>query len=134
MLQFIDKALIWKFIKFGIVGLSGVVVDFAFTYICKEWIKIPKYIANAIGFTIAAISNYIFNRIWTFHSHNPEITIEFIKFFVISLIGLAINTIILWILVSKFNRRFYISKLFAIGVVMIWNFIANLIYTFASQG
>lgn len=133
MLHFINKTLIWKFIKFGIVGLSGVVVDFSFTYICKEWIKIPKYIANAIGFTIAATTNYYLNRVWTFHSNNPEITIEFIKFFIVSLIGLAVNTVILWILVSKFKQHFYLSKLFAIGVVMIWNFIANLIYTFATQ-
>lgn len=119
-----------KFLKFACVGLSGVVIDFGFTYLFKEIVKIPKYVANAIGFTLAATSNWFLNRIWTFGSHNPEIGIEYLKFLVISLIGLGINTLILWILVSKLKQRFYLSKLVAIVVVTIWNFLMNLIFTF----
>jgi putative flippase GtrA len=130
-LSFFNKTLILKFIKFGIVGVSGVLVDFGFTFLCKEILKIPKYVANAIGFTIAASSNYYFNRIWTFHSHNPEVAIEYSKFICISLVGLGINTLILWILVSKYKKNFYISKLFAIAVVTIWNFFINTLITFA---
>jgi putative flippase GtrA len=126
----ITRELLLKFLRFGIVGASGVIVDFGFTYLCKEILKIQKYIANAIGFTIAASSNYILNRVWTFHSQNPEIAIEYGKFLFISLIGLGINTLILWTLVSKFNKNFYVSKLFAIAIVTVWNFCINLIFTF----
>ncbi len=126
----ITRELVLKFLKFGVVGASGVIVDFGFTYLCKEIFRIQKYVANAIGFTIAASSNYFFNRIWTFHSQNPEIGIEYSKFLFISLIGLGINTLILWSLVSKFNKNFYVSKLFAIAVVTLWNFIVNLMFTF----
>jgi putative flippase GtrA len=127
----LSRSFILKFLKFGAVGLSGVLVDFGVTYVCKEILKIQKYVSNALGFTVAATTNYFLNRIWTFESHNPEIGIEYIKFFVISLIGLGINTLILWILVSKFRQHFYLSKLLAIAVVMIWNFIMNLIFTFS---
>jgi len=89
MSEYLSWAFFWKFIKFGIVGGSGVFVDFGFTYVCKEWLKIPKYIANAIGFSIAASSNYLFNRIWTFQSKDPEVMIEFAQFFAISIIGLC---------------------------------------------
>ena len=130
MFDFLNKAFILKFFKFGIVGGSGVLVDFGTTYVCKEWIKIPKYISNAIGFTTAATWNYIFNRIWTFESHDPHITYEFFRFFGVSFIGLGINSFILWLLVSKFKKHFYLSKLFAIAVVMIWNFLMNLLFTF----
>lgn len=130
MFDFLNRTFLLKFLKFGTVGLSGVLVDFGITYTCKEIIKIPKYVSNAIGFTVAAIWNYIFNRIWTFQSHDPEITYEFLRFFSVSLIGLGINTLILWLLVSKFKMNFYVSKLFAIGTVMIWNFIVNLLVTF----
>ncbi len=128
--EYLNWTFFWKFIKFGVVGFSGVIVDFGFTYICKEWLKIPKYIANAIGFSIAASSNYFFNRIWTFHSNNPEMLMEFSQFFAISLIGLVINTLILWILVSQYKKHFYLAKLFAIAVVTIWNFLANYFITF----
>lgn len=131
MVDILTREVAWKFAKFGAVGLSGVVVDFGFTYVCKEWLKIQKYIANAIGFAIAASSNYFLNRIWTFHSNNPQIAIEYGQFLFVSLIGLVINTIVLWLLVSKVKFDFYFAKLFAIGVVTIWNFVVNLNYTFA---
>ncbi len=130
MLFILTRELVNKFIKFGVVGASGVIVDFGFTFLGKEILKIQKYIANSIGFTIAASSNYLLNRIWTFHSQNPEIGIEYSKFILISLIGLGINTFILWTLVSKMKWNFYVSKLFAIGVVTIWNFVFNMIFTF----
>jgi putative flippase GtrA len=130
MSELFNWNIIWKFIRFGVVGISGMAVDFGMTYLCKEIIRIPKYIANAIGFTLAASTNYILNRIWTFQSQDPAILVEYSKFFMVSLIGLGINTLVLWILVSRFKKHFYLSKLFAIGVVMIWNFLANLLFTF----
>jgi len=131
MVDILTREVASKFVKFGVVGLSGVFVDFGFTYIFKEKLKVQKYVANAIGFTIAASTNYYLNRIWTFHSNNPEIALEYGKFLLISLIGLVINTIVLWLLVSKAKFNFYFAKLLAIGVVTIWNFIINLNYTFA---
>lgn len=128
--SFLSKAMFIKFLKFGAVGLSGVAVDFGTTWLCKEVLRIPKYVANALGFTLAATSNYFLNRIWTFNSHNPEIAFEYLRFFGVSLAGLGINTLILFILVSKFHKPFYLSKAFAIGVVMIWNFFVNLLFTF----
>jgi len=130
MMQFFTQDILLKFMKFGAVGASGVLVDFGFTYLCKEKIKMQKYVANAIGFTLAASSNYFLNRWWTFHSNNPELALEYSKFLFFSLIGLGMNTAVIWFLVSKYNRNFYISKLFAIGVVTVWNFFVNLMFTF----
>ena len=105
-------------------------VDFGLTYLLKEKIKIHKYVANACGFMMAASTNYILNRIWTFHSKNPQIMLEYGHFIFISFIGLGINSLILWILVSKYNKNFYLAKLFAIALTTLWNFAANLYFTF----
>jgi len=131
MAEYLTWDFFWKFVKFGAVGISGMAVDFGVTWLCKEIFKIQKYVANAIGFTLAATTNYIFNRIWTFESQDPEIAVEYTKFFIVSAIGLGINTLVLWFLVSKFKMNFYLSKLFAIGVTLIWNFLANYFFTFA---
>ena len=128
--SFFSTAFLLKFLKFGLVGFSGVFVDFGITYLTKEKLHIPKYIANAIGFTTAASTNYYLNRVWTFESTNPRIALEYSEFLIISLIGLGINTLILWLLVSKFRMNFYLAKVFAIAVVTIWNFLANAYITF----
>lgn len=130
MIDFIDKIVFFKFIKFGIVGFSGLFVDFGITYFCKEKLKIEKFLSNSIGFCCAATSNYFLNRIWTFNSTNPQVMLEFGEFFLIALIGLGINLLILWILTTKYSKNFYLSKLFAVVVVTLWNFGANMMFTF----
>lgn len=128
----ISTNFIVKFIKFGVVGFSGVFVDFGTTYFFKEIIKINKFLANSIGFTLAASSNYVLNRIWTFESTNQEITKQYIMFLLISLVGLAINNIVIYILNGKLRiNNFYFAKLIATLIVMLWNFFMNMHFTFA---
>lgn len=119
-----------KFVKFGLVGLSGLIIDFSITYLFRNILKINQYVANAIGFVVAASSNYIINRIWTFNSHNPQMVEEYVKFFIVSLVGLGINTLVLYFLIKRFKWNFYFSKLFAIGAATVWNFFINLLFTF----
>jgi putative flippase GtrA len=129
----VNEDFFYKFLKFGLVGLSGVFVDFGITYLLKEKFKLYPYLANAIGFCSAATTNYFLNRIWTFQSKNPNVAVEFTDFFLISLIGLGINSIVLWLLVSKAKWNFYLSKLVAIGVVTVWNFFMNYLITFSTK-
>jgi|SRR5450759_1968596 len=115
--------MIFKFLKFGIVGLSGLIVDFSITILLKEKLKIHRYISNSAGFTIAASSNYLLNRIWTFESNNPGILTEYSTFIIISIIGLIINNLFLYIFEKRV--KFYFAKFLAILVTSIWNFLAN---------
>jgi putative flippase GtrA len=120
--------MIFKFFKFGIVGLFGMVIDFSITILLKEKFKVHRYISSSAGFTVAASSNYLFNRIWTFSSSNPKVLVEYGTFIFISLIGLAINNLFLYLFEKRL--KFYVAKLFAIGVTIIWNFLANYYLTF----
>jgi putative flippase GtrA len=126
----IDQLLLGKFLKFCIVGFSGMIIDFGTTWLLKEKVKINKYIANSTGFILAATSNYLLNRLWTFHSENTHIATEYISFMVISIIGLGLNNLVIYLLTEKMKLNFYLSKLFAIGVVTLWNFFMNYLITF----
>ena len=126
----IDRMIILKFLKFCAVGFSGMLIDFGTTWLLKEKARINKYIANSTGFILAATSNYIWNRIWTFESTNSEIAVEYFSFILISVAGLGINNLVIYLLNDKMKLNFYLSKLLAIGVVTIWNFMMNFIITF----
>jgi len=126
----IDKIVFLKFLKFCIIGFSGMLIDFGTTWLLKEKVKINKYIANSCGFTLAASSNYLWNRIWTFRSQNNHIGTEYLSFFAISLIGLGLNNLIVWILSDKLKWNFYLSKIVAVGIVTFWNFGMNFLFTF----
>jgi len=125
------KTLLLKFIKFGIVGFSGMLLDFGITYLLKEKARIHKYVANSIGFISAATNNYFLNRIWTFESDDPQIVLQYSKFVLIAITGLAINNFVIWLLSDKLgNLNFYIAKFIAIVVVFVWNFSMNYLFTF----
>jgi putative flippase GtrA len=115
--------MIFKFFKFIIVGLSGLVVDFSITILLKEKLRIHRYISSSAGFMVASSSNYLINRLWTFESSNPKVFAEYSTFLIISLIGLCINNLFLYLFEKKVN--FYFAKFFAVMVTSLWNFTAN---------
>lgn len=124
------RDLLLKLFKFGIVGASGVVVDFGITWILKEQLRLNKYIANTTGFVCAVLSNYFLNRVWTFESHDPSVATQFSKFALVALIGLGINNGIIYLLTERYKVKFYVAKLIATGIVTVWNFWANYTFTF----
>jgi len=120
----------FKIIKYALVGLSGVVVDFSTTWITKEKIKLNKYFANSIGFALAVTSNYLLNRYWTFNDLESPIGPQYLKFIIISSVGLGLNNLFLYLLVKKLHTGFYFSKLLVVVLIFIWNYTANYFYTF----
>lgn len=122
--------MIEQFIKFCVVGGSGVFVDFGVTYLCKEWLRMNKYVANSLGFLCASTTNYILNRIWTFGNKDPHIVVQYLRFLGIAAVGLAINNGTIYVLHEKLRWNFYFSKLCAIGVVTFWNFFMNYFFNF----
>ncbi len=119
-----------QFLKFGVVGAMGLVIDFGLTYLCKEIFRFNKYVANAIGFFVSGANNFLLNRSWTFGNTDPHIWEQYAKFVSFALIGLLINSTIIWFLHGQNKRNFYFSKAVATGVVMVWNFTSNILFTF----
>ncbi|MBC5993756.1 GtrA family protein [Pontibacter cellulosilyticus] len=122
--------LFFKFLKFGTVGFSGLLLDFGVTYVAKEKLRWNKYVANSLGFILASASNFYLNRIWTFRSHDPEIGWQYSKFLVVALVGLLLNNFIIYILTDRLRFNFYVAKFCAIVIVFFWNFSINYLYTF----
>ena len=127
----ITPELIFKIIKFGITGLTGMVVDFGTTWIGREKLKWNQYIANSCGFTLAVINNYIINRFWTFQSTEDWLP-EFGRFVLFSIIGLALNNLFLYLFHEKVKLNFYLAKAIAIGCGFVWNFYINYEFNFHS--
>ena len=121
-----------QFIKFCVVGASGMAVDFGITFLGKEKLRLNKYVANSLGFISAASTNYVLNRLWTFHSRDPQVAQQYMQFIGISAIGLLINNLIIYLLNDRARVGFYLSKLIAIGVVTLWNFFMNYFFTFTT--
>ncbi|HWB28455.1 MAG TPA: GtrA family protein [Chitinophagaceae bacterium] len=119
-----------KLVKFGCVGITGACIDFGTTYLLKEKAKWNKFVANSIGFTLAVINNFFLNRAWTFEGSVSPLQVEFGKFVLVSVIGLGINNLSLYLMHKKLNMNFYIAKVLTTVFVVAWNFTANYLFTF----
>jgi putative flippase GtrA len=135
------KPLLTKFVKFGIVGASGFVIHGGLLYLLRDVVGINQFVANIIGFFVAASSNYFLNRVWTFRSQEKQVAVEYMKFFIVSVVGLGINSGTLWLQslllpdwAAEGDPRFYILWIVAVAVTTLWNFFGNLLFTFRGVG
>lgn len=131
----LDRFPVQRFIRFGIVGLSGVIVDMAVLYALSD----PSTLAwgltrsKIIAAAVAILNNFWWNDRWTFRDLSQRQTgfrrrlERFLKFNFICLMGLILNVLILNLF---FNVIFagqyrYLANLIAIGLVTFWNFWLN---------
>ena len=87
-----------RFLKFASVGMIGMVVDLTVLNVMHKVFGLPLLVANTISFTTAVISNFTWNRRWTFpESRERPIGSQLGKFTLVNVIGLAINNLVLWL-------------------------------------
>ncbi len=134
-----------RFVKFVIVGTIGFIVDFGTLTFLVEVVGFPPLLANTISFSLAVLSNFTWNRYWTYpESRSKRKRIQLVQFAVVSVLGLLINNLILYLLLEPFNTLLdsagmfppetgYIpAKIVATIVVLFWNFFINRFWTYGN--
>ena len=135
------KKIFEQFLKFGVVGIICFIVDFGLYNICNL-LGFPYLISGVIGFVASVILNYVLSMKYVFkHNENMSKEKELFIYIVLSVIGLLINELILFVFIDKLypNVDFIknlvsldiwkvLTKLFSTGLVMIYNFISRKIF------
>lgn len=137
-----------RFLKFAFVGTIGSVIDFGVMNLLSHVIlELPLVLAGTISFICAVISNFTWNRYWTYpESRSRPILNQLGMFFVVNAAGMAIRIPILHYLEPPLLRiletalhmtetasEFYAKNLTlaaAVGIVMLWNFFINRYWTY----
>lgn len=120
------KKLIMQIIKFGMVGGLCFLIDYGVMIFLTEVFNINYLISSGISFTVSVIVNYILSMRFVFETEKDDSAMKkFIIFVVLSVIGLIINQILMWILVDKIGIFYMISKIGATFIVMVYNFITR---------
>jgi putative flippase GtrA len=135
-----------RFLKFTVVGLIGAVVDFGIANLLSRFLGMSLVWAGTISFICAILSNFIWNRYWTYpDSRSRPISSQLFMFFVVNAAGLMIRLPILRFLelpirglferlsLNLFSPEFLgrnFTLAFAVGIVMLWNFFINRYWTY----
>jgi len=125
-----------RFLRFGIVGTIGAVVDFSVLNLCIQFLSMEKWLANTCSFSTAVLSNFTWNRLWTFPESQQEALVPQLgQFALVNVVGYGINQAIFLSLdhyafggwgIWGYN----LSKAIAIGVVLFWNYGVNRVWTY----
>lgn len=120
------KRFINQIMKFTIVGGLSFIVDAGILYLLTRFLNIYYLLSSLLSFVIALIFNYILSMKYVF-INKKEIgrSKEFIIFVVLSVIGLLINELIMWIGVDFAKIHYMLTKIIATAIVMIWNFVSK---------
>lgn len=123
------KSLIQQIIRFGFVGGGAFVIDYGIMIFLTEAAGINYLVSSAISFVVSVIFNYILSIKWVFNvsgerSQAQDMTV----FMVLSVIGLGINQLIMWLAVDKLHIFYMLAKIGATAVVMVYNFVTRKLF------
>jgi putative flippase GtrA len=138
-----------RFLRFAFVGIIGAVVDFGVMNLLVNLLSFRLVVAGTISFIAAILSNFTWNRYWTYpDSRSKAISLQLIEFLIVNVVGLAIRIPVLAILEPvmlrmvlwlpfrlPFLEPIFISNNFtlaiAVIIVMFWNFFVNRYWTYS---
>ncbi len=118
------------FLKYSLVGFSGVLVDVGILAFLVEIVKTNVLIGNVFSFFLATLNNYTWNRLWTFRSKELKVLRQYFKFVLVSLGGILISTALLYVLIYQLHLWYLAAKLLTIVMIGLWNFLLNKNWTF----
>ena len=128
----LDLLPVQRFLRFGLVGLTGVVVDLAVFYVLRERWQLGLTRSAMLSAEVAILNNFYWNDRWTFSDLSRQQKgwrkqlKRLLKFNIVCLAGLILNVLIVNVLFNLLGVNDYLSKLVAIALVTIWNFSINL--------
>ncbi len=137
-----------RFFRFAIVGIIGAVIDFGILNLLNQAFHIEVLIAQAVSFSTAVVSNFTWNRLWTYpESRSKAVGTQLVQFAVVSIIGLGLRTLIFSSLdnaMISLSQRIFPTNFFlkpevighnvslaiVIIIILFWNFFINRFWTY----
>ncbi len=114
---------IFRYLVSGIIAFGA---DTAILYSLTEYAGLYYLFSSIIGFCAGLLISYIMNVIWVFNDRKiVNKKLEFSIFLIISLVGLAMNSLFMWLLTSVFLVYYIYSKIITTVLVFIWNYFAK---------
>lgn len=118
-----------QFVKFMGVGLVAFVIDYGFLVIFTEIFGINYLISATLSFTISVVFNYFASMHYVFtHKDGMSRKREFIIFVVLSVLGLVLNNVCMWLGVEVLGVHYLITKIGATVIVSVYNFVTRKLF------
>jgi putative flippase GtrA len=122
----------WQLLKFGIVGGSGYLINLAVFAFLADGLDLHHLLAAVAAFCVAVLSNFFWNRRWTFGPGEDHPAFQAARFFAVSVAALLINLAALEALIVATPMGPLGAQAIAVAFAMPFNFLGNKLWTFAN--
>lgn len=122
------------FLKFAIVGISGIIVNQGLLALQVDYLNIDLKIAGIIAIELSILNNFFWNNIWTWKERKKhKFTIRLLRYHMVTTLSGGVNYLTLLILTSTIEMYYLAANLIGIGLGMIINFALNHLWTFQKK-
>ena len=136
---FVRRIAGWRFVKFGLVGASGIPVNLAVLYLGQDWLFrditnsfVRLNVSLGLAIFCATINNFTWNRAWTWRDRqvhlDTRLLVQFAQYALASWFGIALQFALTNLLVARFH--YLVANTIAIAIASIFNYLANELWTF----
>jgi dolichol-phosphate mannosyltransferase len=117
--------------KFGLVGGSGYLINLGVFAFLSGNVGVYHLVAAIGAFAVAIVSNFLWNRYWTFGPGDGLAHLQAARFFAVSLASLGLNLVFLEGLLRSTSMSELTAQAIAVAAAMPFNFLGNKLWTFA---
>jgi putative flippase GtrA len=121
-----------QFVLYLFVGGLSSVVDIGGFAVMVAF-GTPLVLASTVSFIIATVVNYFLSYVLAFTRGRYSQRSEVLRFWLVSLVGLLINTLIVWLVVQVFGAQPIWGKIVALPIVLVWNFVGRRLFVFSKD-
>ena len=130
------QGIVGQFLRYFVTGGLAFIVDFGAFALALYYFEIHYLIANLIGLMAGNVVNYLLTVGWVFSTEKRKmekhVFLEVVIFVLISLVGMGLNELLMYVFVDMLTIQEMVSKVLAAIIVLLYNFLARKFILFKS--
>lgn len=119
-----------QIVRFAVAGAVGAGIEISLFILLVDFMNIYYLTANLFAISVAIVVNYMISLKWVFNPGRYSRRVEFAVFLAVSFFALVLNQLLMVVLVDSLELHTTMSKVLAIGMVAVFNFIAKKFFVF----
>jgi putative flippase GtrA len=108
-----------------VVSVLALAVDGGLYVLLVEQLSVPPVLANVVSYLTGGVVQYVLCSVWVFPASPDNHAVGFIAFSVLSLVGLALSSAVIYVLYDLAHVNELLAKLASVGLAFMWNFLSR---------
>jgi putative flippase GtrA len=121
-----------QFSLYLIVGGLSFFVDIG-AFVAMRALEVPVIPASISSFMLATAANYLLSILLAFERGRLRRHVEMLRFLAVVLVGLGLNTLLVWFFVYPLSMHPTVAKIVAVPIVLVWNYLGRRLLVFSNE-